>query len=323
MFRYTKTRTSIQVHFDGHAWGTPKVIFGNKLTLSEAAPAILYGQIAFDALSVHRGRGNRLFAFRLKDHARRLSRSCLRIMLPAPPLELVSEAVSLCVRENRSFIPSRDDNRAFFIRVSVLGTGDQLSVRPGGPAQLWVFGCPVDAIGRSGMRLRVASTDRAAPRGVGAHKLAGNYAPGFLASEHARADGYDDALYLDPEDRSLIAETNTANVIFVSSGGSLIIPSGPTILPSITADSISWLLSHDGYTTVTTEPVSLTSLGQMRSAACVGNATGVRRITSIDTNDRSYLFEGLPDDPVAEAAHRLQQCRRGMLDCPPEWLFVV
>uniref|UniRef100_A0A7S1L4P3 Branched-chain-amino-acid aminotransferase n=1 Tax=Alexandrium catenella TaxID=2925 RepID=A0A7S1L4P3_ALECA len=78
---------------------------------------------------------------------------------------------------------------------------------------------------------------RAAPKGVGDVKAAGNYAPCFSAQKEARDEGYSDVVYLDVTGK-YIEEAAASNFFALGEDGILRTPSLGTILPGVTRDSI-------------------------------------------------------------------------------------
>ena len=73
-FEYAATQFSVFARFDGGAWGPLQATADKTIALGEAAPALLYGQQAFDALTVRRRDADTAIAFRTDDHAARLQR---------------------------------------------------------------------------------------------------------------------------------------------------------------------------------------------------------------------------------------------------------
>merc|ERR1711924_566992 len=59
----------------------------------------------------------------------------------------------------------------------------------------------------------VEEYDRAAPRGVGSVKLAGNYAPDLKPNTEAKQSGYPIGLYLDAGSRTYVEEFSTSNFV--------------------------------------------------------------------------------------------------------------
>ena len=65
----------------------------------------------------------------------------------------------------------------------------------------------------------VENYDRAAPKGVGAAKVAGNYAADILPNTMAKKKGFPIALYLDAKSNSYVEEFSTSNFLAIDGQG--------------------------------------------------------------------------------------------------------
>jgi branched-chain amino acid aminotransferase len=91
-------------------------------------------------------------------------------------------------------------------------------------------------LGEKLLRVMTSSFQRPNPKGFKIHaKAGGHYVNSILASQEAKANGYDEALLNDMNDR--VAEGPGANVFF-EKGGKLFTPSLGNILPGITRATV-------------------------------------------------------------------------------------
>ena len=99
-------------------------------------------------------------------------------------------------------------------------------------------------LGDKRIRVMTSSFQRPNPKGFKIHaKAAGHYVNSIMASQEAKAAGYDEALLLDMHDH--VAEAPGANVFF-EKDGTLYTPSLGNILPGITrATVIELCAAHD------------------------------------------------------------------------------
>ncbi|MBP6358788.1 MAG: branched-chain-amino-acid transaminase [Sediminibacterium sp.] len=107
--------------------------------------------------------------------------------------------------------------------------------------QAWEMG---PFLGDKRIRVMTSSFQRPNPKGFKIHaKAAGHYVNSIMASQEAKAAGYDEALLLDMHDH--VAEAPGANVFF-EKDGTLYTPSLGNILPGITrATVIELCAAHD------------------------------------------------------------------------------
>merc|ERR1711879_984563 len=99
----------------------------------------------------------------------------------------------------------------------------------------------------SGLDARLAQEDRAAPRGTGYAKVAGNYGSSVMELQAAIQEGYHDLLYLDPLTRSSVDEFHGANFIAVAADtGAVVTPNSRTVLQSSTRKMLLQLAQDEG-----------------------------------------------------------------------------
>jgi branched-chain amino acid aminotransferase len=215
------------------------------IALDPAAAVLHYGQAVFEGLKAFRGSDGLVRLFRVEAHARRFEESARRICLPVVPAADFLAAVRAFTDVEREAIPTAPDT-SLYVRPTLVGTEAFLGVRPSAVAEFFIIGSPVGSYWqgqRRGLRISVETElVRAAPGGGGAAKFAGNYAVSLLASERAKARGFDQVLWLDAKSHAEIEEIGTMNV-FVRIGDTVVTPPlGGTILPGITRDSVITLL---------------------------------------------------------------------------------
>jgi branched-chain amino acid aminotransferase len=111
--------------------------------------------------------------------------------------------------------------------------------------------------GAAGIRGLVCDDfDRAAPRGVGAYKVGGNYAPVWRHAAKAMAMGYQITLHLDSERREFVEEFATSGFLgWRRSGGDgaggegevLVVPESGCAIESVTSESLVVLARREGW----------------------------------------------------------------------------
>lgn len=147
--------------------------------------------------------------------------------------------------------------------------------------QAWEMG---PFLGDKRIRVMTSSFQRPNPKGFKIHaKAAGHYVNSIMASQEAKAAGYDEALLLDMHDH--VAEAPGANVFF-EKDGTLYTPSLGNILPGITRATVLELCATH------TIPVVETSFGidaikGADAAFFCGTAAEVIGLESID--DVSFI----------------------------------
>lgn len=201
-----------------------------------------YGLAAFEGLRCYKGKTTSAI-FKLHEHVDRLFESAHIGMMTIPyDKKQVAEAIVETVRVNKL--------DACYIRPLVYIGYGAMGVYPGdNPIKLaiaaWKWGAYLgdDALA-NGMRARVSSFTRhhvnvSMTRG----KISGYYVNSILAKREAKADGYDEAILLDPE--GYVSEGTGENIFIVRKGRIKTTPL-TSILEGITRNSVIELARERG-----------------------------------------------------------------------------
>ena len=142
--------------------------------------------------------------------------------------------------------------------------------------QAWEMG---PFLGDKRIRVMTSSFQRPNPKGFKIHaKAAGHYVNSIMASQEAKAAGYDEALLLDMHDH--VAEAPGANVFF-EKDGTLYTPSLGNILPGITRATVIELCALHGIPVVETS-FGIDAIKGADAAFFCGTAAEVIGLESID-----------------------------------------
>ena len=142
--------------------------------------------------------------------------------------------------------------------------------------QAWEMG---PFLGDKRIRVMTSSFQRPNPKGFKIHaKAAGHYVNSIMASQEAKAAGYDEALLLDMHDH--VAEAPGANVFF-EKDGTLYTPSLGNILPGITRATVFELCSTHGIPVLETS-FGIDAIKGADAAFFCGTAAEVIGLESID-----------------------------------------
>jgi len=209
-------------------------------------------------------RGSCVFAYIAYEHdhlnmrpmtpARRLRSSCERICMPPLSDEDFLSAIRAAVRDNIAYVPPPGSNGSLYLRPLLFGSGARIGLQPADEYTFIVMVIPVGDYYKGGLSpvdsLVVTGYDRAAPRGVGNVKVAGNYAADMLPNMDSKEKGYPISLYLDALTQTNVEEFSTSNFIGIkngpggeSEGGTYATPISGSVLPSITNKSLMTIVS--------------------------------------------------------------------------------
>ena len=236
-----------------------------------------YGLAAFEGLRCYQGKSGSAI-FRLQEHVDRLFESAHIGMMTIPyEKKQVAEAIIETVRVNKL--------EACYIRPLVYVGYGAMGVYPGGnPIKLaiaaWKWGAYLgdDALA-NGMRACVSSFTRhhvnvSMTRG----KISGYYVNSILAKQEAKADGYDEAILLDPE--GYVSEGTGENIFLVRKGKIKTTPL-TSILEGITRNSVIELARAQG-TVVTEERFTRDEMYIADEVFVTGTAAELTPVREID-----------------------------------------
>ncbi|PHH89536.1 hypothetical protein CDD83_5822 [Cordyceps sp. RAO-2017] len=270
-------------------WTPPKFVADPFMRIHGMAPALNYGQQAYEGLKAFRGPGDADIAiFRPDRNARRLQHSADVVSMPHVPADLFLQACRAAVACNAAFVPPHETGAAMYIRPQLYGSSAQLGLTVPEEYTFAVFVIPTGVYhGTHPVRALILDDfDRAAPNGTGHAKVGGNYAPVLRWSDKARDDGFGITLHLDSGRHEEVDEFSTSGFIGVVAGTAgpdditLVIPHSKCAIDSVTSDSIQHIARSFGWKTET-RPVKYTDLHLFSEVLAAGTAAALVPIRSI------------------------------------------
>ena len=272
-----------QVYQDG-MWQDPIFSTSSSFEIAMSSTSLHYGQQAFEGMKAFRGDDQKIRLFRPLENAKRFRQSCYKMMMPEVSDAHFLKAITDTILKNQSYVPQKDYNQSLYVRPYMIGVGDNMGLRP---ASSYIFGVVVTPVGsyfdgETAGKYLIASEDRVAPNGTGPYKVGGNYGAVLRTQFEAKQQGYMDALFLDPKTNTKIDEFGGANIFFIKDH-TYITPDSPTILKSITNDSLIQFAALRGLK-IEKRDVYITELHTFSEAAACGTAASVSPIGSITYN---------------------------------------
>jgi branched-chain amino acid aminotransferase len=273
-----------------------------------------YGQSCFEGLKAFCHEDGEVYVFRPDENAKRMQSSCRRTMMTELPTEKFLEAIQVVVKDNIAYVPPYGSGGALYIRPLLFGSGPRIGVQPSDEYTFLIMVIPVGDYYKGGLAspvdaLLIEDFDRAAPRGVGAVKVAGNYAADLLPNMLSKKKGYPIGLYLDAATQTCIEEFSTSNFVGIdNSQKKYVTPKSPSVLPSITNKSLMQIAEDEGLT-VEQRDVPVKELSSFDEVLAVGTAvvvTPVGSITKLGENGEETTYE-FGQHKLGETTKRLYQ----------------
>ena len=170
--------------------------------------------------------------------------------MPELPEDIFLSAVRSAISNNLAYMPPFGTGGALYIRPLLFGSGPRIGLQPADEYTFVVLVLPVADYYRGGLSpvtaVIVEDYDRAAPRGVGNVKVAGNYAADLLPNTEYKKKGFPIALYLDSKTNSFVEEFSTSNFLAIDRKGRYVTPLSDAILESITNKSLMEIATDEG-----------------------------------------------------------------------------
>ncbi|MBN6062985.1 branched-chain amino acid aminotransferase [Aggregatibacter actinomycetemcomitans] len=327
-FSYIKTDYRFIAHWKDGKWDNGELSTDSTLHIHEGSTALHYGQQCFEGLKAYRCKDGSINLFRPDQNAKRMQKTCDRLLMPQVPTEFFIRACKEVVKANERWVAPYGTGATLYLRPFVIGVGENIGVRPAPEYIFCVFCCPVGAYFKGGMKpsnFLVTDYDRAAPHGTGGVKVGGNYAASLLPHELAAERKFADAIYLDPKTHTKIEEVGAANFFGITRDNKFITPLSPSILPSITKYSLLYLAKERlGMETIEGD-VYINELGQFTEAGACGTAAVISPIGGIQYGDDFHVFYSETEvGPVTKRLYdELTGIQFGDVEAPEGWMVKV
>ncbi|MDO5577327.1 MAG: branched-chain amino acid aminotransferase, partial [Fibrobacter sp.] len=292
-FKYMQTDSFVRVDYRNGKWGKIETCTDSSISIHVAATALHYGQAAFEGAKAFRRADGTVGIFRPLDNARRMIDTGKRLVMQAPPEELFLEAVKTAVKNNIDWVPPYGTGASLYIRPLLIGISPRVGLSPSDEFAFIVLCMPVGPYYKDGFHPVKAMVqemyDRAAPRGVGCVKAAGNYAAGLLGDLEGKKLGYPICLYLDSAQHRYIDEFGTSNFFGITKDNVFVTPQSTSILPSITNRSIQEIARDFGLK-VENRLIAIEELENFAEVGACGTAAVITPVCSIKYREKVYTF---------------------------------
>ncbi|KAK3362386.1 aminotransferase [Lasiosphaeria hispida] len=299
-FRVREVNGHVESHYSVKTgeWTAPTFVADPFMRIHGMAPALNYGQQAYEGLKAFRLPGDQTIAiFRPDRNAARLQHSADFISIPPVPTELFLTAVKAAVALNAEYVPPHETSAAMYIRPQIYGSSAQLGLNPPEEYTFCVFVLPTGVYhGTHPVEALIMDDfDRAAPNGTGSAKVGGNYAPVLRWSERARNEGYGITLHLDSKHHDEVDEFSTSGFIGALVDGddvTLVVPDSKAVINSITSDSVQQIAKSFGWK-VEKRPIKYSELPNFAEVMAAGTAAALVPIRSITRRTSASSLQSL------------------------------
>lgn len=311
------------------AWQRPEIMPYGKMQLAPSLTALNYGQSVFEGMKATRNNQGEAVLFRPEENWKRINRSAHRLCMPQIPKEIFMDGLTELVSMDQGWIPTPEQG-SLYLRPLYFGADEFIGVKPASEYIFTIFTCPVGPFYAEPVNLLVSREFvRAATGGTGAAKAAGNYAGSLYPDKLAKAQGYNNVLWLDAKELKYVEECGTMNMFFVVDDVVLTPELSGTILEGITRASAIQLLKDNGFN-LEIRPISIYEIqaasreGRLQESFGVGTAAVVSHIAKIGFGGEDMILPPLEERKVGNWLNqRMADIKSGVVEDPYGWMHVV
>eukprot|EP00928_Gymnodinium_smaydae_P066651 TRINITY_DN49625_c0_g1_i1.p1 TRINITY_DN49625_c0_g1~~TRINITY_DN49625_c0_g1_i1.p1 ORF type:complete len:349 (-),score=78.31 TRINITY_DN49625_c0_g1_i1:56-1102(-) len=324
-FNVSDTNAHYKMVWKDGVWSKGELVTEPYVKLHIMANAFHYGQAVFEGLKVFQSKDKKVRVFADRKNLERINRSAERLSLPTLSWEEWQHALDSAVMANLAFVPPFGSGASMYVRPVMFGSGPQVALHPCQEVTFLVVVMPVGSYYGTGALNPIDGVimedyDRAAPRGVGSAKAAGNYAADMLPAAKAKKQGFPIGLYLDPREGRYIEEFNSSNFVGISKDGKkYITPQSSSILASITNACLEELAADTGLL-VERRPVALEELQDFAEVGAVGTAVVITALGSLTRISDGKKWEFKKPEVLQRLLDRVRAIQTGEAEDKFGWL---
>lgn len=311
--RYFTDRIFVQRYNTQHGWHDARIAPTKTLELDAAASVLHCGQDVFEGTKAYRRPDGAVNLFRPEKNCERFNASARRMGMPEIEVAAHIAAIKQIVTLEQHWIPTQP-GAALYIRPVLIATEPVLEVRPSEQYLHFILLSPVGPYFGGGLKPIAVQVEReyvrAAHGGTGEAKTTANYAGTLMPTRRARAQGYDQVLWLDAVERRYVEELGGMNVAFVFEGKRIVTPAlTGTILPGVTRDALLRLAPDLGYA-MSEERVDIAQLlreidvGAVTEAFALGTGAVIAPIGRFGYDGKDHIVNQSQVGPVTQKLYQ-------------------
>ncbi|HEX3019906.1 MAG TPA: branched-chain amino acid aminotransferase [Chitinispirillaceae bacterium] len=325
-FKYMQTDCFVRADFKNGKWGELQVFDKPEMQIHIAATCLHYGQACFEGLKAFSQPNGEVRIFRPEQNARRMEKTAKRLLMEPVPEKLFIEAVKAVIKVNKDYVPPYGTGASLYIRPLLIGSSPYIGLHPSDDFIFMVLCIPAGPYYKNGFypvkAIVQENYDRAAPKGVGNVKAAGNYAAGMIGDFEGKAKGYPISLYLDSATHCLVDEFGTSNFMAITKDNKYVTPDSTSILGSITNDSLQ-VIARDLGMKVEKRPIPLTELPELAEVGACGTAAVLTPVYSITHGEKVYTYgsENKAGETLTRLFKQMQGIQYGELEDKHGWMM--
>ena len=129
-FNYSKLPFRYISYYKDGKWDEGQLTEDATLHISEASPALHYGQEAFEGLKAYRTKDGSIQLFRQMKMLNVCNVLRIVFLMPQVPVDKFVDACKQVVRANEEYVPPYGTGATLYLRPLLIGVGDIIGVHP-------------------------------------------------------------------------------------------------------------------------------------------------------------------------------------------------
>lgn len=312
--------------FVNNEWQDFRIVPYGDLSISPANTTLHYASTIFEGLKAYRSPSGEVLIFRPQANATRMRKSAVRMCMPEVPESLFMQGMMELLNLDKAWVPTKKGT-SLYIRPFQIAMDPFIGIRPSDTYSFYIITGPVGAYYSRPVKVKIETKyTRAAAGGTGFAKTGGNYAAALYPAVQAQKEGYDQLIWTDGIKHEFVEESGTMNLMFIIDGKLVTAPTGDTILPGITRDSIL-TLARDSCLSVEERPISVKEVidgiqnGKVTEAFGAGTAATIAKIQTIGHLGTDYDLPNVEQWQHAPMLlEKLDNIKLGLSEDPYGWI---
>ena len=312
--------------FVNNEWQDFRIVPYGDLSISPANTTLHYASTIFEGLKAYRSPSGEVLIFRPQANATRMRKSAVRMCMPEVPESLFMQGMMELLNLDKAWVPTKKGT-SLYIRPFQIAMDPFIGIRPSDTYSFYIITGPVGAYYSRPVKVKIETKyTRAAAGGTGFAKTGGNYAAALYPAVQAQKEGYDQLIWTDGIKHEFVEESGTMNLMFIIEGKLVTAPTGDTILPGITRDSIL-TLARDSCLSVEERPISVKEVidgiqnGKVTEAFGAGTAATIAKIQTIGHLGTDYDLPNVEQWQHAPMLlEKLDNIKLGLSEDPYGWI---
>ncbi len=319
----------LEVEYRDEQWQQPNIKPFGQIEVTPALNTLHYAQSVFEGLKAYYVDENTVHLFRPEKNYERMVRSCRRMCIPEIERDVFLQGIKELIKLDHKWVPQKEGN-TLYIRPLACAFDEIISARVSDKYRFYVMTSPVGAYYQKPVKLTTTNKFvRSVKGGVGSAKTAGNYAASLYPAQQAKAEGFDQVLWLDAFEHQYVEEVGTMNIFFVIDGVLVTPQLTGTILPGITRASVIELAKHWDMP-VEERQISIDEIieageqGLLEEAFGAGTAAVIAPVEQIHHDGKTVQVHDEQRGPVGQKFYdTITGIQRGKVEDPFGWITSI